>query len=96
MVPCGTWQGYDRHRRRNEPPCRSCLNAKTALKTIGEVRSGRRKAARVPFVLLGELLRTAPPEVVAWAEEELTLGTVPAARFALEWAEQQHAGEGAA
>lgn len=87
MVRCGTWQGYDRHCRRKERACRPCSDARNALKTVGDMRAGRRKAARVPFVLLGELLRTAPPEVIAWAEEALTAGTVQAAQVALELAQ---------
>ncbi len=96
MVRCGTWQGYDRHCRRGEKPCRSCSDARNALKTVGDMRAGRRKSARVPFALLGELLRLAPPDVIAWAEETLTAGTVHAAQLALEIAMQENTEEDAA
>lgn len=81
MATCGTWQGYDEHRRRGEVSCRPCLEAKYALRTVADVRAGRRKSVRVPFALLGELLRYAPPDLLAWAEEELPPGTVQAAHL---------------
>lgn len=82
-VACGTWQGYDRHLYHGQKPCRPCSVAKNALSTVGAVRSGRRKAVRVPFPLLAELLRYAPPDLVACVEEELPPGTLQAAHVAL-------------
>lgn len=80
---CGTRQGYDRHRYQGQAPCRACTVAKNADGTVRAARAGRLKAARVPYALLGELLRDASPDLLACAEEELRPGTVQAAQLAL-------------
>lgn len=87
LPKCGTLAGYMAHWRRGET-CESCRRAHGTHLALHRVRTGRATKAYVPLALLGELLAHAPAELVMWAEEELALGAVPAARLAAELAKE--------
>lgn len=88
LPKCGTLAGYMRHWRTGEAQCKPCRRAHGTHLALNHVRAGRKTSALVPLTLLAELLDAAPPELVMWAEDELALGVVAAARLARDLAQE--------
>lgn len=89
----GTSTGAARHARARTPNCPECRHAELRDKAIRLARKGEQQNCRIPYTLLGALLRHAPEELYNAAQELLSPGAVEAAEIVLALEEEQLANE---
>jgi len=85
----GTSTGAARHARARTPNCPACRDAELRDKCVRAALKGTQKGCRVPFSLLGALLRHAPEELYNATQEILPAGAVTAAELVLRQEEEQ-------
>lgn len=85
--------GAARHARARTPNCAACRHAELRDKTIRAALKGTQQGCRIPYSLLGSLLRHAPVELFNAATEILPAGAVEAAELVLAREEEQLAEE---
>lgn len=89
----GTETGAARHARARTSNCPECRQAELRGKTIRAALKGTQMSCRVPYSLLGALLRHVPEELYNATREILSPGAAEAAELVLAMEEEQLANE---